>query len=169
MAMVMGEVNCVSWLLMVKFKYPTAFKTVTAILTIFHGPCVESTFIVMGDVIDKHSGCMSNETYSCFQDIKFALKAQQPIIENRSVKKFRRENKLFTLINPTLVNKMSNACIHHNRDQNKKREIGKRKKEKFEVEVNEVATTKKLKLDNAAGLKIKSSSTRSSLMLSTVN
>ena len=35
-------------------------------------------------------------------------------------------------------------------EQNKKREIEKRKKEKFEVEMNEIVRTKKLKLDNAA-------------------
>ena len=46
---------------------------------------------------------------------------------------------------------MRNAYIHHNWKQNKKREIDKRKKEKPEVKVNEIATNKKLKLDDAAG------------------
>ena len=113
-----------------------------AILSIFHGPCVESTVNFMRDVVDKHSGCMSIETYSSFQDIKFAMKAWKYSVENRSVKEFRRDNRLFTSKNPTLVSNMSNAYIYHSREQNKKRETEKRKEDKFEVEVNKIARTR---------------------------
>ena len=66
-------VDFVSWSLMVKTKYPAVFKMVTAIFSIFHGLHVEFTFNVMRGVIDKHSGHMSIETCSSFQDINFAL------------------------------------------------------------------------------------------------
>lgn len=64
-------VDFVSWSLMVKTKYPAVFKMVTAIFSIFHGLHVESTFNIMRGVIDKHSGHMSVETCSSFQDINF--------------------------------------------------------------------------------------------------
>ena len=35
-----------------------------ALLTIFHGPRVESSFGVMGEVMDKKSGRMNVSTYS---------------------------------------------------------------------------------------------------------
>ena len=66
-------VDFVSWSLMVKTKYPAVFKMVTAIFSIFHGLHVEFTFNVMRGVIDKHSGHMSIETCSSFQNINFAL------------------------------------------------------------------------------------------------
>ena len=86
------EVDFVIWWLIAKPKYPTVFKMLIAILSIFHGLCVESTVNFMRDVIDKHSGRMSIETYSSFQDIKFAMKAWKFSVENRSVKEFRRDN-----------------------------------------------------------------------------
>ena len=136
------EVDFVIWWLIAKPKYPTVFKMLIAILSIFHGLCVESTVNFMRDVIDKHSGRMSIETYSSFQDIKFAMKAWKFSVENRSVKEFRRDNSLFTSNNPTLVSNMSNAYIYHSREQNKKRETEKRKEDKFEVEVNKIARTR---------------------------
>ena len=135
------EVDCVSWWLMVRPKYSIVFKMV-AIFPMFHGPCcVESTFNVMRDVIDKHSDRMSIETYSSFKGIKFAPKARQHLVENRPVKEFGMDDRLFTPINLTLLSNMRNTCIHHNKEQNKKRGIEVRKKEKFEVEVNEIAAT----------------------------
>ena len=45
------EVDCVSRWLMVKPKYLVVFKMVTAILSIFHDPCVESILSTMRDMI----------------------------------------------------------------------------------------------------------------------
>ena len=49
---------------------------------------------------------------------------------------------MITPTNPTLVSNMRNAYIHHNQEQNKKKEIERKKKEKFEVKVKEIITTK---------------------------
>ena len=38
---------------LLKDKYPLLSKMSLALLTIFHGPRVESSFSVMGDVMDK--------------------------------------------------------------------------------------------------------------------
>lgn len=60
----------VDYLKLVKECYPFLFKMVPGILSIFHGPRVESSFNVMGDIIDKKSGRINLETYSTIQDIK---------------------------------------------------------------------------------------------------
>ena len=47
-----------------------------ALLTIFHGPKVESSFSVMGDVMDKKSGRMNVSTCSAIQTVKYNLNAK---------------------------------------------------------------------------------------------
>ena len=41
------------WWFKLKDKYPLLSKMSLALLTIFHGPRLESSFSVMGDVMDK--------------------------------------------------------------------------------------------------------------------
>ena len=48
----------------------------SALLTIFHGPRVESSFSVMGEVMDKKSGRMNMSTYSAIQTVKYSLNAK---------------------------------------------------------------------------------------------
>ena len=47
-----------TWWFKLKDKYLLLSKMSLALLTIFHGPRVESSFSVMGDVMDKKSGRM---------------------------------------------------------------------------------------------------------------
>ena len=47
-----------------------------ALLTIFHGPRVESSFSVMGEVMDKKSGRMNMSTYTAIQTVKYSLNAK---------------------------------------------------------------------------------------------
>ena len=69
----------------------------TAALSVFHGARVESSFNVMGDVMDKKSSQMNMETYSSFQDVKYGLKARKPKSSTSSqrVEYFSREDKIF--------------------------------------------------------------------------
>ena len=69
-------VKCFDWWIQVSTKYPLVFKIVTAILSNFCGPKVESSFSVMGEVVDKKSGSMNIETYSTIQTIKYELKVK---------------------------------------------------------------------------------------------
>ena len=48
----------------------------SALLTIFHGPRVESSFSVMGEVMDKKSGRMNMSTYTAIQTVKYSLNAK---------------------------------------------------------------------------------------------
>ena len=49
------EVKCLNWWIQVSNKYPTIFKLITTILSIFHGPQVESTFSKMDHMLDEKS------------------------------------------------------------------------------------------------------------------
>ena len=82
---------------------------VLSILSIFHVPKVKSTFSVMGNVVDASSGRMNMETYSAVQDIKYALKSRVPNEDNKSVRMFHRNDRLFSPVDPTLSNSMRNS------------------------------------------------------------
>ena len=47
-----------------------------ALLTIFHGPRVKSSSIVLGDVMDKKSGRINMSTHSAIQTVKYSLNAK---------------------------------------------------------------------------------------------
>ena len=63
------------WYKLVK-RYPILTKLSLAALTIFHGPRVEGSFSVTGDIMDKKSGRMNVETYSAIQTVKYSLTAK---------------------------------------------------------------------------------------------
>ena len=58
-------------------KYPALCKMITAVMSIFHGPQVESSFNLMGDVVDIRSTRMKTETLSAVQTTKYAFKARK--------------------------------------------------------------------------------------------
>ena len=59
-----GDLECLVWWKLIKHSYPCLLKVVIAALSVFHGLRVESSFNVMGDVMDKKSSQMNMETYS---------------------------------------------------------------------------------------------------------
>ena len=66
-----------------------------ALLTIFHGPKVEISFSVMGDVMDKKSGRMNVSTYSAIQTFKYSLNAKTShAFRPKSVQMFQRSDLL---------------------------------------------------------------------------
>ena len=54
-------------------------------LTVFHGPRVESSFSVMGHVMDKKSGRMNVSTYSAIQTVKYSLAAKASKISEKQI------------------------------------------------------------------------------------
>ena len=64
-------------------KYHALTKIVQALLSCFHGPQVESSFSMMGDIMDKESSNMNVETFSAIQMVKYNL-----ISENKSAVDF---------------------------------------------------------------------------------
>ena len=101
------------------------FKVVTAALSVFHGPRVESSFNAMGDVMDKKSSQMNMETHSSFQDVKYALKARKPKSSklSRSVEYFSREDKYFPPVDKSLARNIRNASKLYTKKKSEKRSL----------------------------------------------
>ena len=61
----------------VRRKYPILFKVACAAFSIFHGPKIEGTFSVMGNIITKGRSRTSIETYAAYQSVKMFLKSKK--------------------------------------------------------------------------------------------
>ena len=100
-----------SWWWKLNEKYPALSKLSLAALTVFHGPRVESSFSVMGEVMDKKSGRMNVSTYSAIQTVKYSLaaKASKVSKKQKCVQIFHREDKLKSLVLKNVVTKIRNS------------------------------------------------------------
>ena len=58
----------------IQSHYPGLHSVAFAALSVFHGPAIESSFSVMGNVMDKGKGRMNVSTYSSYQVIKYHLR-----------------------------------------------------------------------------------------------
>ena len=72
-----------SWWWQLNEKDPVLSKLSLAALTVFHGPRVESSFSVMGDVMDKKSGRMNVSAYSAIQTVKYSWAAKASKISKK--------------------------------------------------------------------------------------
>ena len=84
-------------------------KLALSLLSIFHGPHVESYFSVMGDVIDKRSNRMQVETYSAIQSVNYGL-SSRATGNMKCVSVFWREKKVSSPVIPRLSCNIKNAC-----------------------------------------------------------
>ena len=105
------------WWFRMAAKYPLLSKVAIACFTCFHGPAVESSFSIMGNVIDPHSSRMKIQTFDAIQTVKYALRASTfSAIEN-----FKRADKLRTPVNEKLCNLMRGANSANKKEQEKLR------------------------------------------------
>lgn len=88
-----------------KGKYPALCKAVKAAFSIFHGPLVESSFSVMGNVIDERSTSMNISTFSAIQTIKYTLQCRKQC----GVEMFRRDDVKFAAVNRWLCGNIRSA------------------------------------------------------------
>ena len=100
-----------NWWWQLNEKYPVLSNFSLAVLTVFHRPRVESSFSVMGDVMDKKLGRMSVSTYSAIQTVKYSLAAKASKIskKQKSVQIFHREDKLESPVLKNVVTKIRNS------------------------------------------------------------
>ena len=90
----------------VKQKISSFIKALSS--TVFHGPRIESSFSVMGDVMDKKSYRINVSTYSAIQTVKYSLAAKASKIskKQKSVQVFHHEDKLKSLVLKNVVTKI---------------------------------------------------------------
>lgn len=107
-------------------KYPLICRMATSLLTCFHGPAVESSFSVMGDVLDCHSSRMKTDTYSAIQTVKYGLRAGG----QSAVNSFKRKDKLHTPVNKNMCRLLRGANKKHRLElEAKQAEIAKKREE----------------------------------------
>lgn len=113
---VSGDTNIVEWWTQVEHtkRYPVLCKIAMGVLSIFHGPRVESTFNVMGDVIGIKSGRMNVETYSSIQSVKNVLKARK----TTALKMFKRKDMKFSPVDRHICLKLRSAAGRYKQKQN---------------------------------------------------
>ena len=71
-----GDVDIVKWYSYFSKEYPAVHKMVMSVLSIFHGPKVDTNISGMGDVTDKKANWMCYCTYSAIQNVKYSMRAQ---------------------------------------------------------------------------------------------
>ena len=139
------EVDCLNWWQSIESKYPVTFKMVSAVLSIFHGPRVESSYSMMTDIIDSKSGRMNIETYDALQTVKYSLMANQPTTSTDkplAVTMFHREDKLTSPVNPTLARNMRSAYEAYNDVTTAKRKLKEAERKEFGISSDNKKTKK---------------------------
>ena len=91
-------------------RYPNLSKVALAMLSIFHGPHVESSFSMMGNVLDKKSKRMNLATYLAIQTVKYSI-ADNKASSNgcKSIASFKRDDIHTSPVMPLLSNNMQSA------------------------------------------------------------
>jgi hypothetical protein len=72
----------------IKERYQCLHIIVSACLSIFHGPSVESSFSVMNNIVDSNCSRTSVETFNAYQTVKYSLRSKKI----NSVERFRRNH-----------------------------------------------------------------------------
>ena len=99
-------------------KYSSLSKLALALLSPFHGPQVESSFNVMGDILHSKSANTSVETYSSYQVVKYHLRTAQ----KSAVQYFTREQPKFSPVSASLCRNIKLASSRYRKIQKQKHE-----------------------------------------------
>ncbi|XP_030828178.1 uncharacterized protein LOC115919185 [Strongylocentrotus purpuratus] len=86
-------------------KYPVMTRVALALVSCFHGPQVESSFSIMGNVLNTERPNLHIETFSSIQTVKYELTASG----KSGIRYFRRKNYLKDQVNPKLCKNMRSA------------------------------------------------------------
>ncbi|XP_076354683.1 uncharacterized protein LOC143249156 [Tachypleus tridentatus] len=106
--------------------YPALSKVVSGALSVFHGPMVESSFNVMGDVIDAKSSKTAIETYTAYQTIKYSLRSK----ETTAIEMFKRKDVHFDPVDKRMCKDIRSAASKYT---SKLRENQKKRAERLEA------------------------------------
>jgi len=107
-------------------KYPSLSKIVKAIMSCFHGPQVEGSFNVMGDVMDEKSGRMNVETYSSIQTVKYGMRATN----KSAIQLFQRKDILHDPVDKILCNNIQSSYKRYDAQcKEQQKELDQRKQE----------------------------------------
>lgn len=89
-------------------RFPALCKMVLTLLTCFHGPMVEASFNLMGDIINPRSSRMNVETFNAIQSVKYGLKSRS----TTALQLFKKKDILHTKVDKKLCINMRSAAKH---------------------------------------------------------
>ncbi len=102
-------------------SYPALCKVVAGALSVFHGPMVESSFNVMGDVIDGKSSKTAISTYSAYQTVKYSLRSKN----TSAIEMFKRSDVKYGSVDKRMCKDIRSAASRYTAEQkeNQKKEL----------------------------------------------
>lgn len=103
-------------------KYPGLSKIAAAALSCFHGPMVESSFNIMGDIIGSKSANLSTEVYSAYQSIKYNLRSKKV----GAITLFKRDDIKHAPIDKSMCRNIRMAASRYKKTKAKKAEDRKK-------------------------------------------
>ena len=107
-------------------SYPLLCKMVHAVLSCFHGPQVEGSFNIMGDILDPKSCRMEIHTLSAVQTVAYHMRSTK----KTPLEYFRRDSVLHSPVDPLLMRNMKGAYHHY------KNELLTKRKARMDKEVS---------------------------------
>lgn len=113
-------------------KYDALSKMVKALLSCFHGPQIESSFSMMGDILDKGSSNMKIETFSAIQTVKYKLLSN----EKSAIDFFKKADYLHDPVEKNLCKNMATSYLQY------KKELSLKEEKKKMLSVKENITSK---------------------------
>ncbi|CAM1291290.1 FBN1 (predicted) [Pycnogonum litorale] len=119
-------------------RYPALCSMVKAVLSIFHGPQVESSFNVMGDILDPKSSRMTVETFSSIQTVKYWLRSTG----SSATANFRRQDPLYDPVDTSLCHNMRGAASSYKQVLQEKKDIKEKKRERLNLAENVISKAK---------------------------
>ena len=122
--------------------YPLLAKVALALLSCFHGPQVESTFSIMGQVLDPQSSRLNVTSLSAIQTIKYSLKASG----ESATKFFRRDRVALDPVDGRLSANMRSSYAEYKKEQEAALREKEEKKQQLAAKSEEAASKQAVKL-----------------------
>lgn len=122
-------------------EYPALCKLVFALLSSFHGPAVDSSLNVIGEIIDVKSAKSSIETYSSYQAVNYKLKS---FCQN-AITFFRKDDFKKDWIDSNLLNNMVQSKKDYKKEKESARNKMEERKKKLDAQKNETACKRNAK------------------------
>ena len=126
-------------------KFPALCKLGLALLTCFHGPQVEASFSMMGDILDSRSARMNVKTYAAIQTVKYHLLAN----EKSAVGFFKRGDPLRSPIRANIVRSVQRARGLYGRELEEEKKVREERAVAKKVQTAGKAARAKLALELA--------------------
>ena len=92
-------------IVMRKGYFPVLCKLVKSLLSCFHGPVVESSFSIMGNIIKPQTASLDCKTFDAIQTVKYSMKAAK----KTPVQYFIKEDFIHDKVDPVLVTNVTSS------------------------------------------------------------